>query len=239
MTPPQPPRPATELFPDSLRLSPKQREVLAALQEFPAGARAAEVAAKLGMHVNTARGHLEELLVQEAVRTVTAPAKGRGRPSLIFQVRVPDNRAVAHEYISLIEVLVSSLGDPDHPDAESLERARAIGKQWAQHMAVNGQNWTTLDDALEPLFQRLRDMGFDPSLNEDPADAAEGEHTADLSLYSCPFVAGNLRPSPFVCAIHEGFIRQVVGGNGPVRVDLKPFSEEGRCTVRLSEPETG
>lgn len=235
MTPPQPPRSAADLFPNSLRLSPKQREVLSTLQEFPDGARAAEIAAQLGMHVNTARGHLEELLAKEAVRTVTAPAKGRGRPSLIFQVRVPDNSAVAREYISLIEVLTRTLGNPEHPEAEELDRAREIGHQWAAHMVATEQSWRTIDEALNPLFQKLRDMGFDPSLSQEPTSDAEGERRANLDLLSCPFVAGNTHPSPLVCAIHEGFIRHVVGVDGPVSVRLRPFSAAGRCSVNLSQ----
>lgn len=221
------PRSASDLFPESLRLSPKQRAVLSALQEFPEGARAAEVAEQLGMHVNTARGHLEELLAQDAVRTVTAPARGRGRPSLIFQVRVPDNRAVAQEYISLIEVLARTLGDSEHPDEESLNRARQIGSQWAAQMSRSGHTWTSIEDFLGGLAHRLREMGFDPVISSQQEDGAE------LSLYSCPFIAGNLRPSPFICAIHEGFIQESVGPSGPVKVTLSPFDGPGTCAVHF------
>ena len=73
------PQPATELFSESLQLSLKQREVLDALQAFPQGAGSAELAATLGMHVNTARGHLDELVARGAVRVSSLPAEGRGR----------------------------------------------------------------------------------------------------------------------------------------------------------------
>lgn len=234
MTPLQPPRSAADLFPDSLRLSPKQREVLSALQEFPDGARATEVAAKLGMHVNTARGHLEELLAQQAISSVTAPAKGRGRPSLIFRVRVPDNHSVAREYITLIEVLSATLGDPDHPDEQALDQARAIGRKWAGDMAADGQQVGSVQQALGPLFHRLRDMGFDPSL---PENSTASDTQAELSLHSCPFVADSVPPTPVVCAIHEGFISQMVSGVGPVRVELTPFASAGECSVTLSQDE--
>lgn len=227
------PRSAPDIFAESLRLSPKQREVLTVLQEYPEGARAVEVAGKLGMHVNTVRGHLEELIAQEAVRAVTAPAIGRGRPSLIFQVRVPDNRTVAQEYISLIEVLARSLGDAENPDPESLARARAIGAQWAVHMNTLGNTWNSIEESLEELFHKLRAMGFDPH----PAEQAE-DH-AQLSLQSCPFIAGDLRPSPFICAIHEGFLQESVGPRGPVKISIRPFDAPGSCSVnfRLEAPE--
>lgn len=228
------PRSTPDIFADSLRLSPRQREVLAALQEYPEGARAVEIAGKLGMHINTVRGHLEELIAREAIRAVTAPAVGRGRPSLIFQVRVPDNRTVAQEYISLIEVLARSLGDAESPDPESLARARAIGAQWAAHMDALGQTGNSIDESLAELFHKLRAMGFDPHTSEQSGDHAQ------LSLRSCPFIAGDLRPSPFICAIHEGFLQESVGPQGPVKISIRPFDAPGSCSVnfRLEQPES-
>ncbi|QGU07070.1 MarR family protein [Corynebacterium occultum] len=222
-----PPRSAPDIFAESLRLSPKQREVLAVLQTYPKGAKAVEIAAELGMHVNTVRGHLEELIAQEAVRTVTAPATGRGRPSLIFQVRVPDNRAVAHEYISLIEVLARSLGDSAHPDAEAIARAKAIGAQWAIHMNTTNHEWKGLEEPLNELFHKLREMGYDPHTAEQQEDRAE------LSLLSCPFIIGEQRPSPFICAIHEGFLQESVGAQGPMKISIRPFDGPGRCSVNF------
>ena len=86
------PRSSTELFPDTMKLSPKQSEVLSTLQTFPQGARAAEIAQELGMHVNTARGHLDELVNAGAVRVVTAPAHGRGRCCAPDPWRCPPGR---------------------------------------------------------------------------------------------------------------------------------------------------
>lgn len=74
------PTAASDLFAESYKLSPKQREVLDALQTFPDGARAIDVAKKLDLHVNTARGHLEELVAKEAIRVVTAAAKVADAP---------------------------------------------------------------------------------------------------------------------------------------------------------------
>lgn len=56
MTKPARPRPAFELFPESLSLSLKQRAVLDVLNNFPDGARVSQVAETLGMHINTAQG---------------------------------------------------------------------------------------------------------------------------------------------------------------------------------------
>ena len=74
------PRPTTELFPEALNLSPKQREVLTAVQRHPEGAKAGTVAEELGMHVNTARGHIDELVNAGAVNVVPRRVRAAGAP---------------------------------------------------------------------------------------------------------------------------------------------------------------
>ncbi|BAU95569.1 transcriptional regulator [Corynebacterium suranareeae] len=221
------PTAATDLFAESYKLSPKQREVLDVLQSFPDGARAIDVAKKLDLHVNTARGHLEELVAKEAIRVVTASAKGRGRPSLIFQTRVPDNRAVAREYITLIELMANMLGDVDDDAIKNPElraKAQAIGKQWAHVMGIDHAEVEELDQALSPLITRLREMGFDP---------AETPEENSVALHSCPFVVNDKRPSSFVCAIHAGFIQESLGTNNKIQLELKPLNAPGTCKVHV------
>ncbi|AGN18928.1 helix-turn-helix transcriptional regulator [Corynebacterium glutamicum] len=221
------PTAATDLFAESYKLSPKQREVLDALQTFPDGARAIDVAKKLDLHVNTARGHLEELVAKEAIRVVTAAAKGRGRPSLIFQTRVPDNRAVAKEYITLIELMANMLGDVDDDAMHNPElraKALSIGTQWAHVMGIKHAEAEELDEALSPLINRLREMGFDPT---------ETEEANSLALHSCPFVVNDKRPSAFVCAIHAGFIQESLGENNRIQLELKPLNAPGTCKVHV------
>lgn len=228
------PRPATELYPEHLQLSLKQREVLDALQEFPRGARSFELAEKLGMHVNTARGHLDELVARGAVRVSSLPAEGRGRPSYIFQVRVPDNRTVADEYVSLVEVLAGMLTDTDAATPENLARGREIGRTWARRMGAVDQPTRSPAETLDLLFVRLRDMGFDPVSM--PAEAP-GDAPA-VALHSCPFVTGDSVPTPFVCAIHEGFLEESLGTTSPqgrtVSLTLRPFAGDGTCRVEVA-----
>lgn len=230
------PRPSVELFSDALPLSVKQREVLDVLQTFPHGARSAELAEKLGMHVNTARGHLDELVSRGAVRVATTQSEGRGRPSLVFQVRVPDNRAVVNEYVSLVEVLTSALAGTGSPTPEILEQARQLGRDWARRMNEEGRTPANEADILQQLYIKLRDMGFDPTITR-PADASDG--LGRLSLHSCPFVTENSpRPSPFVCALHEGFLQEATGSgqeSGPVSLTLLPYADQGACVVRVNK----
>jgi len=191
MTDNRPPRPAAELYPESLQLSTRQREVLDQLQTYPQGARSADLAEDLGMHVNTVRGHLDELIARGAVHAHTAPAQGRGRPSLIFQVRIPDNRAIAREYISLVELLASMIVDIDSPSPETVEKAREIGRLWARRMAEredapagtgNEDGEDTMDTALDRLHHTLRELGFDPTMRREQGDGGTDAESVDIEL---------------------------------------------------------
>lgn len=239
MTDNRPPRPAAELYPESLQLSAKQREVLDLLQTYPQGARSADLATDLGMHVNTVRGHLDELIARGAVHAHTAPAQGRGRPSLIFQVRIPDNRAIAREYISLVELLASMLVDIESPGPETIGKAREIGRIWARRMAERvdspadtpvAEGGDAMDAALDRLQVTLRELGFDPTFRRARENGTDDPDSVDIELNACPFVAEGHSPSLVVCAIHEGFLQETVG-TAPVRLSLRPFHPSGACSV--------
>ena len=230
---PSTPRSSTELFPEALRLSPKQREVLTTLQDFPQGERAAEIADKLDMHVNTARGHLDELVSAGAVRVITAPAKGRGRPSLIFQVRIPDNRSIAEEYVALISLMAEMLADKDSLDDFQSKQAREIGRRWAQTMADCGRDG---DDPLSPLYRKMRDMGFDPTVD---AQELNSTGASAMELHACPFVAAGVQPSPFVCAVHDGYLDELSRRDLKGRLHLKLIPKSGNrmCQVHIERVE--
>ncbi|MBC3186193.1 helix-turn-helix domain-containing protein [Corynebacterium sp. zg-331] len=197
-----PPRAATEFLPETLTLSPKQALVLRTLREFPHGASAAELADRLGMHSNTVRGHLEELLAHQAVSQHTAPAQGRGRPTLIFQAKIPDTRAVAQEYLTLIKHLAPAI-EPD--------QAHEIGRRWAQSEGSG---------TVEELMEKLQKLGFDPELRE-------RDHAIDLR--ACPFVRESTPPHPSVCGMHEGFFQEFLSAPDSTRVI--PLRTNCRCTI--------
>ena len=211
------PRPTTELFPEALNLSPKQREVLAALKRHPDGAKAGTVAEELGMHVNTARGHIDELVNAGAINVLSAPSKGRGRPSLIFQVRVPDNKTVAEEYITLVEVLTTMLAGKEELDDAASAKAIEIGRRWARAAGAEGS-----DRALDTLFSTLRDMGFDPAMQPD---------STDIELRACPFVSSGLKPSPFLCAVHAGFLQETTDEG--TTINLVPRQPHNICRLEI------
>ncbi|KQB86350.1 helix-turn-helix transcriptional regulator [Corynebacterium lowii] len=200
----QTPRAATEFFPEALALSPKQNLVLTTLREFPEGASATQLAERLGMHANTVRGHLEELIAQQAVSQHNAPVKGRGRPTLLYQVRVADTRAVAQEYITMIRHLAGAIKP---------EQAREVGRLWARSEGTG---------TVTELIEKLRGLGFDPSLREDG--------TA-LDLRACPFIQDSTLPHPSVCGMHEGFFQEFL--EAPKDATMLSLQANCACTVTL------
>ncbi|APT95269.1 MarR family transcriptional regulator [Corynebacterium stationis] len=233
------PRSSSDLFPESLGLSPKQRKVLDALHEFPQGAKISEIAEMLDSHVNTVRSHLDELIAKDAVQVMPAPAQGRGRPSFVFHVRAPKTETIAEEYVSLIGVLTSMLVDQENLTPETYAQALNVGRQWAQTMEKKDPKGaapvgvSTEKDALESLFAKLRDLGFDPSPPAGDLDSAQG---SDLDLHACPLTVNGTRPHPFVCAVHEGFLGHLTDADVDprLRLELHPLSRPGVCSINLS-----
>ena len=153
----------SNLFVESLKLSAKQRTVLDVIHEHPRGITAARIATIMGTTVNTLRGHLDELLAQEAIRAEAPNVGSRGRPALVYYSRVPDNRAIALEYITLVRVFAQYLLETtDDPRAVAYD----IGRTWAREIS------TEPCDESE-LLVRLAQMGFDPVPVEEPHNLAD------------------------------------------------------------------
>ncbi len=220
------PRPSTELFPEALDLSPKQREVLTALQEFPQGAKADLIAQKLHIHINTARGHLEELVHSGLVHAYPAPAGGRGRPSLIYHVRIPDNRTIAHEYIGLISLMISLLATDEELTDYHSSQAHAIGRQWF----ISMNHPIKQDSPLTVLIHIMSSSGFDPSATPHAVKA----HTTNIELHACPFVTAGITPSPFLCAIHSGYLQQLAHTDGRIELNLLPNAGNSSCRIEMT-----
>ncbi|WP_315536994.1 hypothetical protein [Corynebacterium matruchotii] len=161
----------SNLFVESLKLSAKQRTVLDVINEHPRGITAARIATIMGTTVNTLRGHLDELLAQDAIRAEAPNVGSRGRPALVYYSRVPDNRAIALEYITLVRVFAQYLLETtDDPRAAAYD----IGRTWAREIA------TEPCDESE-LLVRLAQMGFDPVPVEEPHNLADAQLAAPLA----------------------------------------------------------
>ncbi|MCO6394327.1 transcriptional regulator [Corynebacterium sp. MC-17D] len=215
------PLPTAELMRRAAELSPKQREVLDALDSFPDGALLSELGKELGIHVNTVRGHVDELAERGLVGWRVASRSTRGRPSHVYHVRTPQHHAVMDEYVTLVETLTETLAGDD------LNAARDFGRAWAQRNADRfGEPPEDFEELATAVLRSLREMGFDPLVRE-----ADGDTSVEVGLQACPFVAADgTPPAATICALHQGFIDATIG---PHHLDFMPFDAAGQCGARL------
>ena len=215
------PLPTAELRRRAAELSPKQREVLDALDSFPEGALLSELGKELGIHVNTVRGHIDELAERGLVGWRVASRTTRGRPSHVYHARTPQRHAVMHEYVALVESLIESLAGFD------LDAARDFGRAWARRNADRfGEPPEDFEELAAAVLRSLREMGFDPLVRE-----ADGDASVEVGLQACPFVAADgTPPAATICALHQGFIDATIG---PHHLDFMPFDAQGQCGARL------
>lgn len=213
-----PPQPTTDLMARAAELSVKQREVLDRLAMHPHGAQVNDIAKEMGMHPNTIRGHLEELLSRDLISVTTAPCEGRGRPSNIFHTRTPKHAAVTREYIGLVRTMAECLTEGDE------EKAKEIGRLWARqtHDGREMQADSTRSNQLSALVAMLRDLGFDPSYPN---------QSGNIGLNACPFASvGVSAPSSVICALHAGFLEELTSG---MMHRLVPYSRPSECEIEL------
>ncbi len=215
------PRPTTTLVEASKTLSAKERAVFEQLQQHPEGMQVAGLARALGMHENTVRGHLEELLTAGVVTRHSVASAGRGRPSHLYTARVPRIDRAATAFIALVEVLASMVAEDD------VTQARNLGREWARrsHEIFALEPQDTMPEILARSMVVLRDMGFDPELR------AYGTGS-EIRLRACPFVTRDgTPPLAVVCALHAGFVD---GGAEGHNVEVLPLELPGQCCVRMN-----
>jgi predicted ArsR family transcriptional regulator len=240
----QPPRSA------ALLVSPVRRRIVDTLSALPlfsadqtpnraTGLTAGEVGERLGLHVTSARFHLEQL-VDAGVLTSSFHRHGTGRPQKRYAALL-DRAAPASPddaYRMLAELLTEAL-TPREGGALSPEDA---GLRWAhEHVrALSGSSEGELSRAQTPgqwlakvglLLDLLESWGYEPSVR-----TTDHGRTAEVALARCPFLSLAQSHTEVVCAAHLGLLRGAldVFGEQDTDVRLEPFALPGACLARLT-----
>jgi predicted ArsR family transcriptional regulator len=239
----QPPRSA------ALLVSPVRRRIVDTLAGLPlfsgdqtpnraTGLTAAEVGERLGLHVTSARFHLEQL-VDAGVLAATFHRHGTGRPQKRYAA-LPDRQPAPQDdaYRMLAELLTEALAQRDG-GALSPEDA---GARWAQaHVReLSGSSDAELPQARTPgewlakvgrLLDLLESWGYDPSVR-----TTDHGRTAEVALARCPFLSLARSHTEVVCAAHVGLLRGAldVFGEPDAEVQIEPFAFPGVCLARLT-----
>lgn len=206
----------------------RRAEVLDVLREADMPLGAGDVARRIGIHVNTARFHLDALVAEGAAVGVLDQPSGPGRPRTVYTPRPGMNRAGARSYRLLAQILLSHLSSAG-PDAG--EAARQAGRAWGSFLADRPAPFAQLtgEEAVARLTGLLTGLGFAPE------PGAGAGVPAVIWLRHCPFLELAEEYGWLVCGIHLGLMQGALAGlRAPVTVAaLEPFAEPAACLARL------
>ncbi|WP_405097330.1 helix-turn-helix transcriptional regulator [Micromonospora sp. NBC_01412] len=201
--------------------------ILEMVRAAGAGMTIAEVGERTGLHLSTARAHLDRLV--DAGLLVKARASGGqpGRPAWRYRVAMAEAPAPA-PYRALAAALLDHLSRRGHGDVRA-EATRA-GHGWGRHLAAATAPG---GDPVNTLLDVLRGLGFSPRLHE----TADG--TTEIHLHTCPFLELVNRNPDAICALHVGVVRGTLehAGASPAGAVLEPFGAPDACVVRLTLPQ--
>lgn len=203
-------------------LRPRRAAVLACLREASEPVPAAEVAARTGLHVNTARFHLDGLVAGGLALRQTEPAETPGRPRVLYR---PSRKDGPRSYRLMADMLIDIVATLD-PEGSA---ADATGRVWGRRLAVE-EEANRGRPALGRLDAVLERVGFAQSRGEGP----EG---SEMQISHCPFLELARERPDVVCTLHLGLLRGAAEQlEAPVEVTgLQPFARPGLCIATLGE----
>lgn len=221
---------STHLDPPAPPIASRRAAVLAHLQEAAGPAGVADVARSTGLHVNTARFHLDGLVAQGRAQRHAEQGGGRGRPRILYTALVQDSGP--RSFRLLAEMLTGLVGSLD-PRGSA---ARDAGRAWGRSLVSGTLPGAGIGEgaSLERLDTVLDEVGFRQTRRDDEAGI-------ELRIHHCPFVEVARQDPDVVCTLHRGLLEGAVEGLGaPLEVEeLRPFAERGTCLARLRSTGAG
>jgi predicted ArsR family transcriptional regulator len=187
------------------------------------------LAAAVGLHVTTARGHLAMLERAGLVLRTQEVSGEPGRPRQLYALADESQPQEGHR--RLAEFLASVLA----ADAEGGERAEEAGRRWAQAQLPDAEplSWDAGTRRIVDLFDAL---GFAP-------ETVDEQHHRRIDLRACPFRDVARAYPGIVCAVHRGLLKESLARMGQpgaaAGAFLEPFVEPELCVAGIPMPEAG
>lgn len=210
--------------PVSARLGARRAEVFAHLREAGEPASVAEVAEATGLHVNTARFHLDALVDDGLAERTVEHRDTPGRRRVLYIARA--EAGGPRSYGLLAEMLTGLVGTLEGAGA----RATDAGRAWGRHLVERPVPSEQLgeQESTTRLERLLAEVGFQPELRPE----ADGVR---IDLRHCPFREVAERHTDIVCAMHLGLMQGALGElRAPWQADsLQPFVRPHLCVARL------
>jgi predicted ArsR family transcriptional regulator len=209
-------------------LGERRAQVLDLLRAAQAPLGVQEIAERTGLHLNTARFHLDGLVEAGLAEREAENREQPGRPRVVYRAVAVDPGTGARSYRLLAEILtvIAARATPD-PSGTAVEAGRAWGHYLTERPAPFQR--ITSDDAVDRLTSVLTDIGFNPAVV--PAGTQP-----QILLRHCPFREIAEHSREVVCAVHLGLMQGVLAElRAPVTADrLEPFVEPRLCRAHLT-----
>lgn len=202
--------------------------MLEALQTAGTPLGVAELAAKVGLHPNTARFHLDGLVEQGLAERNTEERDTPGRPRALYAASRGSAPAGQRSYRLLAQILTSYLAGVSRRPEKAAQRA---GEEWGRYLAQRPAPFRRVDAAAatRELVQTLDEIGFAP-------EATPGSRKRQVLLHHCPFREAAEQHREVVCSVHLGLMRGLLDElDAPLEAEsLEPFVEPDLCVARLA-----
>ncbi len=182
--------------------------LLYAIQRLP-GRKLEELASEAGIHINTAREHLQVLEDEGFIISRPISTGTRGRPPVVFD---PVQKANESPQADQRVADAQAKGDLIRRLYPTLDQSDEIGED-GQHQ-------------IDVVFSHLEDVGLEPQT---------GETGMEITMQPCTYHGLIDERGSVVCAVHARLIEdQLSQVSGPVKVgELKPFVTPHQCSLML------
>jgi len=202
----------------------RRADVLARLREAEGPLSVKQVASQTGLHVNTARFHLDGLVGGGLAERTREGRDRPGRPRILYTARTA--ALEPRSYVLLAEMLTGLVASLDNAGPAAVETGRA----WGRHLVDRPAPSQRIDagDATTRLKRVLDSIGFQPEVRAQP-DGIE------IRLHHCPFREVAERHPDVICALHLGLIEGALTElRAPLSAQsLEPFVGPRVCLARL------
>ena len=194
--------------------------------EGPLGVR--DVAARMGLHQNTVRFHLEALVEAGLAVREAEDRETPGRPRIGYRATAdaPNGR---RRYRLLAEMLTTMIAGTMRSPGKAAEDA---GREWGSYLTEQPPPYQrpTAEESVAKLTEIMADIGFAPQTEGD------GGGQYQVRLLQCPFREVAQQHREVICALHLGLMRGALTTmRSEVSADrLDPFVEPSLCVARLT-----
>jgi len=205
----------------------RRAEVLGALRRAGRPCSAAETATATGLHLNTARFHLDALVADGLAQRSVEPRDVPGRPRILYTAGGPVPGPRSYKLLAeMLTGLVASLADAGPAAVDA-------GKAWGSHLVERAAPSERIDaaEATARLSRVLDAIGFQPEVG-----AATKKET-EIRLRHCPFREVAERHTDVVCAVHLGLMQGALEElRAPIQATaLEPLVTPDLCIARLRQ----